>query len=111
LWAHKAANLLLQVSLVSFFAQEYIFICSTFKCTFLLAQPFIVGHFTGGGKDEIYLPEGTANMFQTNGDGPTITESLPRQFVELLTIKDEWILHISARNGNLHLVISACLII
>lgn len=76
-----------------------------------LAQPFIVGHFTGGGKDEIYLPEGTTDMFQTNWDGSTITESLPRHFVELLTTKDEWILHISACNGNLHLVISVCLTI
>ena len=65
-----------------------------------LAQPFIVGHFTLGGKDEIHLPEGTTNMFQTSGDGSTITESLLRQLVELLTIKDEWILHISACNGN-----------
>lgn len=44
-------------------------------------------------------------------DGSTITESPPRQFVELLMIKEEWILHISACNSNLHLVISVCLII
>lgn len=74
-----------------------------------LAQSFLVGHFTGGEKDEICLPEGTTNMFQTVGDGSTITESLIKQLVELLTIRDEWIVHISACNGKLLHIMSVSL--
>lgn len=68
LWAHKGSKSASSgKSGQFFFAQEYMFMWSAFKGTFQMAQPFIVGHFTGGGKDEIYLPEGTSNMFQTNG--------------------------------------------
>jgi len=40
-------------------------------------------------------------MFQTVADGSTISESLIKQLVELLTTSDEWIVHIFACNGKL----------